>query len=170
MSTFPALKPISINYDLGYLNISEVATVGGGPIRFKHSSNVNGYSVSLVYTNLTKEQLLLIRNHFNENSGTHGYFDAPIDIWGGTTIVAADAVYRYLERPAETHKIVYFDITVKLRIIDGNSILYILAGNTATQPAVAAFASLAFNGNAPFILNAGGSNPTLHLKGGGASL
>lgn len=174
MATFPSLQPDSISYDLGAMNISEVETPSAGPIRFRHSLAVDGNVMRLAYTNLTQAQVALIRTHYNASAGTHDYFDLPVALWGGVTVTTSDSLYRYTSPPAEQQKGIYFDVTVALRIQAGNLLLYILNGNTATQPAVSAFTSFALTGNQPFILNGNAADLTsaaiTHIfEGGGAS-
>ena len=171
MTLFPAIKPNGISFDMGRANISEVATFAG-PVRFRHSKRVNGHTLQLTYTGLSQTQVENIRDHYYTNQGTHGYFPVPSELWGGLTVVSTDAVYRYANAIEETHQGLYYDVTVSLRIIDGFSLLYILEGNGATQPALANFVSFAFTGTAPFILDCNGVSPsaTLLLDSSGASL
>lgn len=174
MVTFPDLEPDRISYDLGQLNISETPTIGGGPIRFRHSLRVNGYLLRLTYANLTQAQVDLIRQHFIDSAGTHAYFDVPSTIWGTAVVVTTDSLYRYVRPPEEVQKGVYFDLEVELRVLNGNLLLFDLYGGGASQPAVTSFTSLAFSGYQPFILNGGTADPTSpaathYLEGGGAS-
>jgi len=174
MADFPSLAPDEISYDLGQQNISEAPTIGGGPIRFRHSLLVNGYLLRLVFNNLTQSQVDLIRAHFVQSAGTHSYFKVPSTIWGTAQVVTTDSLYRYASQPEEAQKGVYFDVQVELRVLNGNIILFDLYGGGATQPAATAFTSFAFTGYQPFILNGGTANPaspaaTHYIEGGGAS-
>jgi len=173
MSTYPELIPNEIGFDMGKSNISEVETFAG-PIRFRHSQRVSGHSVRLTYRGLNTAQITQLRNHYNDNGGTHFYFDVPVTIWGGINLVASNSVYRYADTPQEEHFGLYYNATVSLRITDGVLLLYILDGNGADQPAVSAFTSFALTGNQPFILNGNGADLTsaaiTHIfEGGGAS-
>lgn len=141
-----------------------------GPIVFRLSNTINNYNLTLAYANLVQSQVDLIRQHYADSSGTHGTFDLPIAIWGGANVVSSDSEYRYNEPPEETHNGVYFDVTISLRVLQGLNMLYILDCDDAVLPATAAFSSLIFTGNAPFILEAGGASPTLVLDGAGAQL
>jgi len=174
VTTFPDLEPDRISYDLGQLNISEVGTVGGGPIRFRHSLRVNGYILRLTYTNLTQTQVDLIRDHFIVSQGTHSYFEVPSTIWGSAVVVTTDSLYRYLAPPEEEHLGVFFNVSVELRVLAGNLLLFDLYGGGATQPAATSFTSLALSGYQPFILSGGDADITspviTHIfEGGGAS-
>lgn len=177
MSDFPPIAPNQIGYDLGRLNLSEVKT-NGGPIRFRHSSQVTANSFRLRFTGLNQTQIETLRQHYIDNGGTHNYFEVPAVVWGNYSAVSSTAVYRYAEPPSESHMGLYYDLDVVLRITTGTNLLYILQGGTATNRApldYIAFESLVFNGTAPFTLNAGAANPnnpaaTLLLKGGGASV
>ena len=173
MSDFPSLAPNEISYDLGRLNIGEVQTFGG-PIRFRHSLQVNGNSFRLAYRGLSQTQVETLRRHYIENGGTHGYFSVPAVAWGQYSAVAADAAYRYAEPPVESHEGLYYNVEITLRITTGTNLLYILAGGNAEYRAETSFVSLAFTGTAPFTLNAGAADPnspaaTMVLQGGGAS-
>jgi hypothetical protein len=176
MSDFPAIAPSQISYDLGRLNISEVQTFGG-PIRFRHSLQVNGNSFGLRYTGLNQATIEIFRQHYLENGGTHNYFEVPAAAWGEYAAVSSSSVYRYAEPPVESHEGLYYNLDISLRITTGTNLLYILAGGTASNRTVfdsTQFASLAFTGTAPFTLNAGTADPlspeaTLILQGGGAS-
>ncbi len=176
MSDFPAIAPNNIGYDLGRLNISEVQTFGG-PIRFRHSLQVNGNSFRLVYTGLSQSTIETFRQHYTENGGTHGYFEVPAVAWGRYAAVSSSSVYRYAEPPVESHQGLYYNLEIALRVTTGTNLLYILVGGTASNRTIfdyASFESLAFSGTAPFTLNAGTANPlspeaTLILQGGGAS-
>jgi hypothetical protein len=177
MSDFPAIAPNTIGYDLGYLNVSEVQTFGG-PIRFRHSLQVNGNSFRLSFTGLSQAAIETFRQHYLENGGTHGYFEVPATAWGQYAAVASSSTYRYAEPPIESHQGLYYNLEIALRITTGTNLLYILVGGTAsnrTSLDFVSFTSLAFTGTAPFTLNAGTANPaspeaTLVLEGGGASV
>lgn len=176
MSDFPSIAPNEINYDLGRLNIGEVQTFAG-PIRFRHSLQVNGNTFRLSYRGLSQTQVETFRQHYIENGGIHGYFEVPAIAWGRYAAVAADALYRYAEPPIESHEGLYYNVDIGLRITTSTNLLYILVGGLATNRTLAdlvAFESLAFTGTAPFILNAGAADPdnpaaTMVLQGGGAS-
>lgn len=173
MSSFPPLPPDSISYDLGGLNVSEETTLTGGPVRFRHSLQTNGHRLTLSYENLTQTQMLLIRTHYQDNSGTHGQFSVPAALWGDATVVPTDSIYRYASTPQETHRGVYFGVSVELVLVVGQELLYLLQGEPAALGAEEAFTSFVFNGTAPFILDADTADPaedaTLILKAGGAA-
>ena len=173
MSSFPPLQPDSISYDLGGLNVSEETTLTGGPVRFRHSLQTNGHRLTLSYANLTLTQMLLIRSHYQDNSGTHGQFTIPAALWGDATVVPVDSIYRYASTPQETHRGVYFGVSVELVLVVGQELLYVLEGEPAALGAEEAFTSFVFNGTAPFILDADTADPaedaTLILKAGGAA-
>lgn len=168
MTTYPAIIPDQISYDLGELNISEEPTLAG-PVRFRHSMQTNGYELQLAYENLTQSQVDQIRNHYFDSGGLHRLFEVPSAIWGGANVVSTDSLYRYNGPPDEEHLGVYFNVAVSLRVIAGVNLLYILNGGAAAQPAVAAFSSLILTGNAPFIIDAGGASPTFLFDCRGAS-
>ena len=173
MADFPSLYADRISYDVGALNISEEATIGAGPVRFRHSLRTTGGSVSLSYTNLTLAEVQQIRDHWTGSDGTHRYFSVPAAVWGGAPVAQADSVFRYDEPPEEEHFGVFFNVTVTLRMLLGVNLIYVLYGGGATLAAVTAFQSFVFSGYAPFILNGGAADPeshaaTLILKGGGA--
>lgn len=173
MATFPELVPNEINFDMGQSNISEVETFAG-PIRFRHSQRISGHALQLTYRGLSLADIQKIRDHYTDSGGTHFYFDLPTSIWGGVSLVADSSVYRYTAPPQEEHTGLHYNATVSLRIVDGLLLLYILNGNTATQPAVSAFTSFALTGNQPFILNGNAADLssaaiTNVFAGGGAS-
>lgn len=170
MADYPALVPNSINFDLGQLNVSESASQDQIPVRFRHNQRVSGHTLSINYVGLSQTQIESLRNHFYAESGTHGYFNLPAAIWGGVTVVDANAVYRYVAPPQEEHLGLYYNATVQLRAVFGAILLYILNGGDAVNPLTTAFTSFAFNGYSPFILDGedSDSSPTLYLNGGGA--
>ena len=173
MTTYPALIPNSISFDLGQLNVSETATQDRVPVRFRHSQRVSGHTLNINYVGLSQAQIDSLRSHFYEQSGTHGYFGVPASIWGGLTAVDTNALYRYAAPFQEEHMGLYYNASVQLRVALGAILLYVLNGGGATAPATTAFTSFAFSGYAPFILDGGDAdriNPTatLYLNGGGA--
>jgi len=157
MTTYPTLPPQSASFDYGKLNVSEVNTLGG-PIRFRHSDRVSGNALKLQYQGLTQTQVEQIRSHYFENQTLHGYFQLPTAVWGGLSVVANDARYRYTEPPQEEHTGLHYNLTVSLIVIDGFTVLYILDGGDATVPTETAFLSFALTGYQPFILNGNGAN------------
>jgi len=162
MTFYPSLIPNSINYDFGFSNISEVSTFAG-PIRFRHSNRINGNKLQLSYRGLTPTQVQQLRTHYIQNQGIHGYFSVPLSIWGGLTVVEYDAVYRYTEPPEEEQIGLYYNVSIKLKVIDGLTLIYILNGGGASLPATVAFSSFAFTGYAPFTLNGGTADPASPL-------
>jgi hypothetical protein len=164
---FPTIIPRSVSYDFGMMNVSEEPTISG-PIRFRHSTDTTGYTITLNYEALTSTDVNTLRDHYNNAYGSHLRFTAPTSIWGSPTIATDDSIYRYAGPPTEEQFGIYTNMSISLIVLIGLSLLYILDGNEAAQPAVAAFTSPAFTGNAPFILNAGGADPTLTLQGRGA--
>lgn len=173
MSTFPPLAPDSIGYNLGGLNVTEESTLTGGPVRFRHSLQVNGHRLVLEYKNLTQTQMALIRDHYTDNSGTHGQFTVPALIWGDADVVPFSSLYRYASTPNEEQLGVFFNVTVELQLIVGQDVIYILQGEPAALGAEEEFSSFAFSGTAPFILDADTADPaveaSLILKAGGAA-
>jgi len=175
MADYPELIPDRIGYDFGALNLSEETTTGGGPIRFRHSLSLGGHTLALTYRNRTLTEMQSLRDHYDEADGTHRQFEVPTAIWGTAAVVNTDSLYRYAEPPQEEHLGVFFNFTVRLRVVDGISLLFDLQGGDANQSEVTptAFTSFAFAGNAPFILNGGAADPddpaaTLILQGKGA--
>jgi hypothetical protein len=170
MADYPSLIPNSISFDLGQLNVSETATQDRVPVRFRHSQLVSGHTLNISYVGLSQAQIDSLRTHFYNENGTHNYFNVPASIWGGLTAVDANALYRYAAPPQEDHQGLYYNATVQLRVTLGAVLLYILNGGGATAPAISGFASFAFNGYAPFILDGEDAtpSPTLYLNGGGA--
>jgi hypothetical protein len=160
MPTFPSLVPDEISYDLGDLNISEASTVASGPVRFRHSLRNNGHGLQLTFRNRIESDVDLIRTHWNQSDGSHGYFEVPAVIWGEAEgVVAYDALYRYASPPEEAQKGVYFDVTVTFRILEGWDLDIALSGGTAVEFVVEAFENIAFNGYSPFNLLAYDADP-----------
>jgi hypothetical protein len=168
MTTFPLLTPNEINFDLGTPNSSEVATFAG-PVRFRHSSRINKHTLQLVFQGLSQSQVNQLRQHYRESDGTHLYFEAPLAIWGGLSVVNASSLYRYASTPDEDHQGTHYNVSISLKILDGITTLLVLNCGGAELPLPYAFTAVGFSGFAPFILNAGGSTPTLLLQGRGAS-
>ena len=160
MPSFPSIAPDEISYDLGDLNISEATTVASGPVRFRHSLRNKGHGLQLVFRNRVESDVDLIRTHWNESDGSHGYFQVPAAIWGdASSTVATDALYRYSAPPEEEQKGVYFDVTVAFRILEGWDLNIILSGGTAQERLAEAFENIAFTGYSPFNLLAYDADP-----------
>tara|TARA_R100001460_G_scaffold22698_1_gene46092 strand:- start:234 stop:770 length:537 start_codon:yes stop_codon:yes gene_type:complete len=155
-TTFPELIPTSISFDQGRPNISEYNAFGAGPIRFRHSLFISNQSLQLEYVGLSEANVQKIRDHYEEVGGTFGAFTAPLAIWGGAGVAQSDSEYRYAETPTEVHTGLYFNLTVRLRLLQGTFIKFILDGGPAVLPAEEAFSEFVFDGVAPFILD--GSN------------
>jgi hypothetical protein len=168
MSDYPAIVANAADFDLGRSNITEVGTFAG-PVRFRHTSRINGYTLRLRYFGLQQSQVDQLRQHYNDNQGFHRTFEVPTSIWGGLSVVSSDSKYRYQSAPREEHAGLYYNVSIDLRITDGVNLSLILFCGGAAQPAVAPFQSFVLTGNAPFILNASGDDPTLLLQGRGAS-
>ncbi len=157
MTTFPSLYPNSISLTQGLPQISEYTAFGVGPIRFKHTDNVNYQDFQLVYTAIDQASIQLIRDHYNNNNGTAGTFDVPTAILGGLNATNSSSKYRYVETPTEQHiGLKRYNVTISIVAVEGVQIFFILDGGPATVPAEAAFNEFVFSGTAPFILN--GSN------------
>ena len=169
MADFPEIVPNEIGFDLGRHNISEVETFAG-PLIFRHSARVNQHSLQLTYRGLSQSNIDSIRSHYIDNLGRHRQFGLPASIWGGVSPVDSESLYRYVSPPEEQHTGLHYDVTISLRIVDGNLLIYILDCGGATQPAPLAFTSVVFTGTAPFLLDCNGASPaaTLVLTGGGA--
>jgi len=161
MADFPALVPNAIEFDLGQMNVSEQRTIGSGPIRFRHSLRTTGYDLTLTYNALTQAQVESLRTHYNNVDGTFNAFNVPDSIWGGLTVAASTSTYKYSGPPEEVHTGLYYQVQVGLRVLYGINLLYDLQCGGATQSTITAtaFTSFAFQGFAPFILNAGAANP-----------
>lgn len=170
MTVFPALIPNEIGFDMGRANISEVQTFAG-PVRFRHSKNVNNQILRVNYRGLSQTQVATLRQHYIQNQNALTYFTVPADIWGGLVVVSDASLYRYESPPEEEQIGLYYNVSFSLRVIDGISLSYTLFGGTATPFTTAAFRSFAFNGFQPFTLNGSGASvtATLVLEGGGAS-
>lgn len=171
MATFPTLVPNDISFDYGVSNISEVSTFAG-PVRFRHSKRINGHTLRLNYRGLSQTQTEELRTHYINSDGILRRFNLPTALWGGLSVVAADAEYRYTAPPQEEHMGLYYNVSITLKILDGTVSFYILNGNGAELPAQAVFSAGVFNGTAPFVLDCGDADPTvtLLLEAGGAKL
>lgn len=170
---FPPIAPNRISYDLGRLNIGEVPTFGG-PVRFRHSSQVTANTINISYTGLSQAQVNELRQHYAANGGTHAYFTVPSIVWGRYAAVSSDSSYRYVAPPVESHQGLYYNVEIVLRITAGTNLLYILDGGSTVNRPLTEVSTLAFKGTAPFILNAGAADPnnpaaTMILQAGGAS-
>jgi len=173
MDAFPYLRPNSISYDLGALNVSKSSTLSSGPICFRHSLAVNNHILKLRFKDRTQTEVSLIREHYYNAAGQHLSFTVPAIVWGSSSVVSSGSTYRYLEPPAENQRGVMHDIDVKLLILTGPELLFNLNGGGASLASEAAFSSYAFNGTAPFIINGDDATPTsitMNLNGGAARL
>tara|TARA_R100000781_G_scaffold83723_1_gene51561 strand:- start:270 stop:797 length:528 start_codon:yes stop_codon:yes gene_type:complete len=161
MEQFPNLVPDSIDYDLGFLNVSESQTLSSGPIRFRHSLKVNNHKIKLVYKNRREADIQRVRDHFIDAAGQHHSFTVPISIWGGADIVGNASLYRYADTPEEEHVDgVNHDMNVKLLVLEGIELNYVLQGEPATLGAEAEVSSFVLNGTAPFILDGDDATPS----------
>ena len=173
MADFPTILPTQINYDLGGLNVSDEATTTGGPIRFRHSLRQSQHQITLVYTNLLESEATQIRDHFLDSNGFHQNFKLPTEIWGDADVLPAESLFRYREKPIETQRGVYTDISVELLNLVGVRLVYVLAGEPAELGAEESVNTFAFIGTAPFIMDSDDADPetaaTSILQGGGAA-
>ena len=159
MTTFPTLNPNSINLEQGQPQVSEYQSFGIGPIRFKHNNFVNDQKVVFTYRGLDQTSVELLRDHYQNNSGTAARFAVPVSLFGGLNIFTASSVFRYTETPTEEHTgVQLYNVSVAIQAIEGIDLLFILDGGPATLPTEAAFAFSVFSGTEPFILN--GSDST----------
>lgn len=173
MSIFPSLIPNSISFDFGAPQISEYASYGIGPIRFRHTNYINGQTFNLRYQGLDQSSIELLRTHYAHNSGTADEFTVPIGVVGGVNIVNSASIYRYTTTPTEEHiGLQRYNVTISIRAIEGVLIQFILIGEPAQLGSLAAFDSYVFSGTAPFILDADDADPavtaSLILNAGGA--
>jgi hypothetical protein len=170
---FPTLRPDSISFNLGGLNVSDQETLNGGTVRFRHSHKVSNHRITLEYENLTEAQLLQIRDHYKSVSGPHYHFKVDPMIWGDSDVVPTTSFYRYAGIPEEEHFGVFNRVSVSLVVLVGLDVNYGLVGETATIGSEELVETFAFTGTAPFILFADDADPTydaeLILTAGGAS-
>ena len=166
MSVFPTIYPNSISYTFGEPQVSEYNVSGVGPVRFRHGKNIDSQIFTFNFQGLQQNDVDLIRDHYANSSGTGGTFQVPSAIFGGVSVFATTAQFRYVETPEEEHFGVYYNITVVLRAMTGLDPTFILDAGDATLPAEAPFTSFVFNGTSPFILKGTDSaTATLLLNG-----
>ena len=172
MTDFPSLKPNSVSYDLGGLNVSAEETQNGAPVLFRHSLRQSNYRITLTYTDLTQTQVALIRQHYIDSAGSHRTFTVAPALWNGGDVMPSDGLYRYGAKPEEVQAGMLTDVTVELVALIGNFLIYALIGEPAALGPEEAFTSYAMTGTAPFILEADDADPavaaTLILQAGGA--
>lgn len=170
---FPTLRPDSISFNLGGLNVSDQETLNGGTVRFRHSHKVSNHRITLEYENLTEAQLLEIRDHYKSVSGPHYHFKVDPMIWGESDVVPTTSLYRYAGIPEEEHFGVFNRISVSLVVLVGVDVNYGLVGEPADLGSEETVESFAFSGTAPFRLFADDADPAyeaeLILTAGGAS-
>ena len=157
MTIFPFLYPNSISLSHGLPQVSEYAAFGVGPIRFKHTDNVNQQDFQLTYEALDQASIELLRDHYHQNSGTAGTFEVPTAILGGLNVTNSTSKYRYVETPTEQHiGFKRYNVAISIVAVEGREIAFILNSGSVTLPAETAFDEFVFSGTAPFVLN--GSN------------
>jgi len=107
MATFPAIEPASRSYDLGAFPLTEQASISAGTVRFRHGTTATNFTLQLEYVYLSDALATVLRNHFQEQSGTYRSFQLPSIIWKGHTfsgnVFPTTTRWRYADTPEETH-------------------------------------------------------------------
>ena len=176
MADFPTISPDSISFELGGMNVSEVAAKAVGSVYFRHNLKNNNVTCTASFQNILSSKAEEIRNHYFSRGGSSLPFSVNhSSFWGALTVVPTDSTYHYNSPPEEEHFGVYNNVTVSLLVALGAGALansYILVGEPAQLGSLVAFSSYAFSGTAPFILNADDADPavatSLILNSGGA--
>lgn len=107
MATFPELEPNARSYDFGLLPLTEESSVSAGSVRFRHSTKLQNYRLTISYTAITDAQAALIRSHYQGQTGSFRGFVLPPIIWKGHNfsgdVVPYTQLWRYVETPQEEH-------------------------------------------------------------------
>lgn len=120
MADFPAIEPDTRSWSFGAFSMSAVSGVGGGAIRFSHSTTGLGHQLTLGFVNLSDADASLIRLHYRGQQGGVLSFFLPDVIWLGhaspTDVVPATSRWKYQGDPQETSKGGgLFDVSVQLQ-------------------------------------------------------
>tara|TARA_R110001592_G_scaffold261190_2_gene525997 strand:- start:1732 stop:2238 length:507 start_codon:yes stop_codon:yes gene_type:complete len=167
MSVFPTIAPNSVDYDFGVAQVSEYEAFGLGPIIFRHTNSINNQKFSLKYQGLNQASIILLRNHYVNNSGTAGQFTVPAEAFGDIDLIDATAIYRYEQTPTEEHAGAgLYNITISLRALTGVILEFVLNGGNATLPSEESVDKYVFVGTSPLILDGSdAATATLILDG-----
>lgn len=107
MATFPALAPLSRQYEPGDYSVSTETGFGGGNVRFLHTDRAGGNALELRYEGLTAAEMQLIRDHYRGQQGGALSFALSDEAWAGTDTITPDMgpwpiFWRYASPPEET--------------------------------------------------------------------
>lgn len=121
MADFPALEPSRRSYDFGFFLLSKSESLGSSGTRFLHGETAIGHQVSLLYENITHDEMLLIRIHRRGQNGGNISFLLPAIIWQGHPVGGILPVvgrWKYAGIVAENRRTNgNYDVTVPLQYV-----------------------------------------------------
>tara|TARA_Y100000015_G_C2388788_1_gene88952 strand:- start:33 stop:533 length:501 start_codon:yes stop_codon:yes gene_type:complete len=155
MTDFPAIGPTSRTYVPGNVPAELQTSLSGAVTGFRRGQRRTSQTLSLSFSHLTEENMVLIKDHYIARKGSFEIFLLPTVIWGDyTTIpVGLDYAWRYVS-PPEIEDVSFdrFTVSVELQTvsintedlhIDGENadpntperVYYIDAGSASSTPA-----------------------------------
>ena len=124
MTTFPSISPTVRTYVPGNVPIELQAALDGGTVGFKRGARRVNQVLSLTFSHLTQENMVLIKDHYIARKGTFEIFFLPSAIWGDytTSPVGLNYAWRYSEPPViEDVSFDRFTVSVALETISINT-------------------------------------------------
>jgi len=141
MSTFPALVPSTRTYNPGGVPSAMRISLSGVLTGFRRGNRRIAQSLNLTFRLLEESDVTLIRDHYDNRSGSFDIFFLSTEIWSGYTTapvpLISDYAWRYIGAPTITDASCgRWDVEVELETIpiDTGDLIFD-AGLAAAAPA-----------------------------------
>ena len=106
MSTFPALVPSTRTYNPGGVPSAMRISLSGVVTGFRRGNRRIAQSLSLTFRLLEESDVTLIRDHYDNRSGSFDIFFLSTEVWNGYTTapvpLISDYAWRYIGAPTIT--------------------------------------------------------------------
>lgn len=106
MSTFPALIPSTRTYTPGDVPSAMQASLTGIASGFRRGNRRVAQTLALTFQRLEEADVTLIRDHYNDRSGSFDIFFLSAEVWNGYSTppisLLSDYAWRYVAAPAIT--------------------------------------------------------------------
>jgi len=106
MSTFPALVPSTRSYTPGGVPSAMRISLSGVVTGFRRGNRRIAQSLSLTFRLLEESDVTLIRDHYDNRSGSFDIFFLSTEVWNGYTTapvpLISDYAWRYIGAPTIT--------------------------------------------------------------------
>lgn len=106
MSTFPALVPSTRTFVTGAVPTAMQVALSGATTGFRRGNRRIGQTLGLTFRLLEESDVTLIRNHYDNRSGSFDIFFLSSEVWNGYTTppipLLSDYAWRYTGAPGIT--------------------------------------------------------------------